>query len=136
MIMKWINLLTLLLLPTLSYCQATECANLKESVVYTRSPDKHQPYRIFISGSTMKQVNLITGDSSLWKIQWVEDCGFTMGYLAGNDSLDRGQQYFLKRHVIALKIDRVTPNYYLCALYKDKIGHDWYARDTLWVREH
>jgi hypothetical protein len=60
-----------------------KCADLREGIVYSRSQDKHQPYKIFITGSTLKQVNLTTRDSSIWEIQWVEECGFTIKYLPG-----------------------------------------------------
>lgn len=140
--MKWITPLTLLLLPFLSYCQTQTqthtptCADLRESTVYSRSQDKHEPYKIVITGSSLKQINLTTGDSSIWQIHWVEQCGFTMKFLSGNDSLTPGQQHFVKHHVIALKIDNNTPDYYLYTVYRDRIGHQLFTRDTLWVRAH
>jgi hypothetical protein len=136
--MKWIVLLVVILHPILCCCQyhTPKCADLRESIVYSRSQDKHQPYKIFITRSTLKQVNLTTGDSSIWEIQWVEECGFTIKYLFGNDSLSRGQNYYLQRHLIALKIENITPDYYLYSAYRDRIGHRLYARDTFWVHEH
>ena len=59
-----------------------------------------------------------------------------MSFLSGNDTLKKGQQYYLKRHAIALKVENITPDYYLYAVYRDRIGHRQYARDTLWVRPH
>ena|ERR1700722_11072157 len=136
--MKWIIVLDVFLCPLLCYCQfhTPKCADLRECIVYTRSQDKHQPYKIIIARSTMKQVNLTTGDSSVWEIQWVEECGFTIKYLSGNDSLSKGQKYYLQYHRIALKIEDIMPDYYLYTAYRDRIGHRPYSRDTLWIREH
>lgn len=136
--MKWIVFLDIILCPFLCYSQyqMPKCADLREGIVYSRSQDKHQPYRIFISGSTLKQVNLTTGDSSIWEIQWVGECGFTIKFLSGNDPLSQGQKNYLQQHVIALKIEHITPDYYLYSVYRDRIGHRLYARDTLWVHEH
>ena len=132
--MKWTIPLTLLLLPFLSHCQG--CADLRECTLYTRSEDKHQPYKISITSSTITQTNLVTGDSSVWEIRWVAECGFTMKFLSGNDSLSKGQQYYAQHHKIALEITSITPDYYLYTVYKDRIGHHEYARDTLWVHTH
>lgn len=136
--MKWVIFLTFILHPFVCYCQyhALKCADLRECVVYSRSQDNHQPYKIVIAGSTMKQVNLITGDSSVWKIKWVQECGFSIAYLSGNDSLSKGQRYFLQHHVIAMKIENIMPEYYLYTAYRDRVGHRPYARDTLWIHEH
>jgi hypothetical protein len=136
--MKWIALLVVILWPFLCCGQyhTPKCADLREGIVYSRSQDKHQPYKILITRSTLKQVNLTTGDSSIWEIQWVEECGFTIRYLFGNDSLGQRQKYYLLQHVIALKIESITPDYYLYSAYRDRIGHRLYARDTLWVHEH
>jgi hypothetical protein len=135
--MKWNIILGFILHPFLCYCQyhTPKCADLRECIVYSRSQDTHQPYKIFISGSAMKQVNLATGDSSVWEIHWAEECGFTIKYLSGNDSLSQGQKYYLQYHVIALKIERITPDYYLYTAYRDRIGHRLYARDTLWIQQ-
>ena len=153
--MNWITPLALILLPFQSYCQnqpqtQTEpqtqpqnqqqpqpptCTDLRETTVYTRSQDKHQPYKIIINGPTLKQINLATGDSSNWQIQWVEQCGFTMKFLSGNDTLTPGQQHFAKHHLIAIKIDNTTPDYYLYTVYRDRIGHQLFTHDTLWVHE-
>ena len=146
--MKWIIPLALILLPFQIYCQnqpqpqnqqqpqPPTCTDLRETTVYTRSQDKHQPYKIIITGPTLKQINLATGDSSNWQIQWVEQCGFSMKFLSGNDTLTPGQQHFAKHHVIAIKIDNATPDYYLYTVYRDRIGHQLFTRDTLWVRAH
>jgi hypothetical protein len=136
--MKWIIILDFILHPFLCYCQyhTPKCADLKECIVYSRSQDKHQPYKILITRSTLKQVNLTTGDSSVWEIHWVEECGFTIKYLAGNDSLNQGQKYYLQDHAIALKIESITPDYYLYTAYRDRIGRRPYAQDTLWIHEH
>jgi hypothetical protein len=136
--MKWIISLVVILCPFLCYCQyhTPICADLRECIVYSRSQDRHEPYKIFITGSTFKQVNLITGDSSLWEIQWVEECGFIIKYLSGNDAFDEGQKRYLQQHVIAMKIEHITPGYYLYSAYRDRIGHRLYARDTLWVHKH
>jgi hypothetical protein len=126
--------LALLLFPFLSHCQG--CADLRECTLYTRSEDKHQPYKISITSSTITQTNLVTGDSSVWEIHWVAECGFTMKFLSGNDALTQGQKNYTQHHVIALKIENTTPDYYLYTAYRDRIGHRQYARDTLWIHPH
>ncbi|MBS1663232.1 MAG: hypothetical protein JST68_19470 [Bacteroidetes bacterium] len=131
--MKRLILSPLLLLPFLSYSQ---CTGLRNGTVFTRSPDKHEPYRITINGPILIQTNLVTSDSTVWNIHWVDSCGFIMRFISGNDSLKKAQQYYLKKHTIALKIDEVTANYYLYKAYRDRIGHRQYARDTLWMQPH
>lgn len=110
--MKHTLSLLLILLPLLSYCQHHTCADLKNGTVYARSAEGHEPYRISIDGSSLIQTNLLTGDSTVWSIHWVNDCGFIMKFLSG------------------------TPEYYLYTAYRDRIGHREYAHDTLWVHQH
>jgi hypothetical protein len=115
--------------------QPPACADLREGVFYSYPKNTHERYICVRGGSTEVETNLDTGDSSVWEIQWQDDCSYTMAFLSGNDRGTKGQQEFLAKHRLAMRVEKITGDYYVYAVYVDRVGKQFYARDTFWLHE-
>jgi hypothetical protein len=115
--------------------QPPACANLREGVFYSYPKRNHERYVCIRGGSTEVETNLDTGDSSVWEIQWQDDCRYTMAFLSGNDRGTKGQQKFLAKHRLAMRVEKITDDYYVYAAYADRVGKLFFSRDTFWLHE-
>jgi hypothetical protein len=130
-------LMFLLSLPVLASCQDTPppCAYLKTGIYYSYPRNTSTRYICVRDGDREKEIDMDTGDSSVWQIQWLDDCSYTMKYLSGNDELKPRDQQFLDKHIIALRIEKSTTDYYVYSAHADKISKRSYATDTFWLHE-
>lgn len=86
------------------------------------------------NGDIQSEKNLITGDSSLWKIKWQNDCTYTMQYISGNIKMSVEQVVFFQTHKILTKIETVTAEYYVYKTYIDKAAGAFITADTMWMQ--
>src|SRR4029077_5562265 len=54
--------------------------------------------------SIQKEINAQTGDTSIWKIRWTDNCTFTCQYLSGLKSISDQDLEFYKQSLLVFKI--------------------------------
>ncbi|WP_169337665.1 hypothetical protein [Segetibacter koreensis] len=83
----------------------------------------------------MHEYNLEKRDSTLWKIDWSNDCTYSLKYISGNTHMEPEMESFLKKHKMVYQIINVTNDYYVYNGYIDKISRDFIQSDTMWLHE-
>lgn len=119
-------------LTALSQDQAPPFSN---GIFYTYSNTKHIRYRLERNGETEKDINLDSGDSSVWRMNWKDNQTYTFEYIGGNSPQMKGMEKFLEKHKIACKIEKVTADYYIYSGYFDKVTNLPISKDTVWLHE-
>ena len=74
------------------------------------------------------------GDSTVWKVNWVDDCTYTLKYISGG-KIDEETFKILKKHKLAYEITKVTNDYYLYKGYLDNSSNNLIQSDTMWLTE-
>ena len=135
--MTRVFLIFLLSLPVIASCQdpTPPCTDLKTGIYYSYPKNTSTRYICIRDGDNEKDFDMDTGDSSVWQIQWQDDCSYTMRYISGNDELKPRDRQFLNKHIVALKIEKYTGDYYVYSAHADNISKHSYATDTFWLHE-
>lgn len=80
------RVLLLLLLAFTTAAQAqtesSSCEKLQAGLFYYYAKDNFD-YAFIREGDMQKEVNLSTGDTTLWAIKWKNDCTYTLKYISG-----------------------------------------------------
>ena len=124
------------LLPLFSHAQnkALTCADLKNGVFHCYPVTINKHYLIRKDGEYQLETDLADGDSTLWKVNWVNDCTYTLKYISGG-KMEEDVLKVLKKHKLAYKITRVTSEYYTYTGYIDNTDNNPIQADTMWLTE-
>lgn len=111
-----------------------DCDQFRNGTFYSYPKNSMDQYADIRNGDFQSEKNLITGDSSLWKINWHNDCTYTMQYISGNIKMSVEQVDFFQTHKILTKIETVNPDYYVYKTYIDKALGAFITTDTMWMQ--
>jgi len=111
------------------------CADLKTGLFHSYPKNSSDHYISNREGDSQNEVNVKTGDSILWKINWIDDCRYTLKFVSGNVKMNEDVSSFLKKHKMAYEISKVTINYYVFKTYIDKTSGLPIETDTMWITE-
>ncbi len=79
-----------------------------------------------------KEVDLNTGKSSFWRVDWTSECQFTLAFQSKEEPFREGEQEFLKSHVVTVDILKVRKEYYIFRAGIEDYPAS-YLQDTAWV---
>ena len=119
------------------FCQtkALTCLDIKTGIfhIYPKnSPDHYVDRR---EGEFVIETKMNTVDTSLYKINWLNDCTYALQYLSGSEKMTDKMVKFLKKHKLVYEILTVTNNYYVYKGYIDKRSNLPISTDTVWFNE-
>lgn len=111
------------------------CKDLKTGVFYfymKNSPDKFVVYR---SESTQKEVSLLNGDSTIWDIQWLDDCSYSLKFKSTSQKWSPEVRKLTAEHKFVYSIKKMTTDYYTYQGTLDKASNLKLQDDTIWLSE-
>ncbi len=127
-----------ILTPVLLFSQhqsfSQSCSDIKNGTFYSYPKNTNESWKIIRNGSTEKDINLITGDSSIWNINWQNECQYKMKYLSGG-KLKKEDANLFKNHELVLSVEVNNASYYLTDYYLDKKTKSPFLSDTVWKTE-
>jgi len=119
--------------------QPKTCADLRSGDYYYYPRNTLQQYHVIMSGDIQKVVSMIRRksppyyDSSVYKIEWKDDCDYLLKYVEGSGLPDDDLK-FVTKHKLAYHIDSVTSDYYVFSSYVDHPSSGrLLAKDTIWM---
>lgn len=110
----------------------TNCAGNKNGVFHNYPLNTNHHFAIFRNGTTQKEINTVTGDSITWKVEWSDDCTYSLKYQSGK--LKREEADLIKNHLFIYQILQTTADYYTINAYLDSKKNQINS-DTVWVKE-
>ena len=131
---SFILLFLLLSLSSSAQLKTNECSSIGNGTFYAYPKNSDEQYMYIRNGDTQTERNQLTGDSSVWKINWLNGCVYTMQYVSGSAKVDAGVKDFLQEHKLAIKIETVTSGYYVYKSYADKVSGNFLSADTMWLQ--
>ena len=128
---------TVLLL--LCYCGEAQtklnCKEIHEGVFYNYPKNSADQFVDTREGDYVHENNLATGDTSLWKIKWNDDCTYTLTLVDLNGKSEQQSRDAMKKHKLVFTIDKLTDDYYTYAVFLDRTSNLPFATDTMWRHE-
>jgi hypothetical protein len=112
------------------------CKDVKTGVFYYYPKNSTGPYIVYMTDGFEKDVDMITGDTTLWKIDRIDDCSYKQSLISTNDrNIPEDTKKALKKHKIISNTLTVTDDYITYADYLDKISGHFLSTDTAWFHE-
>lgn len=111
------------------------CADVHQGMFYNYPRDTSSRYADFYEGGYLHETNLATGDTSLWKLTWKDECTYTLSLVDLNGENELRTRRLMKKHRLAFTIDHLASDYYTFTSYLDKPGSVLLMTDTMWLHE-
>ncbi|MDB5277609.1 MAG: hypothetical protein JWR61_2564 [Ferruginibacter sp.] len=131
--------LLLLLLACLIFekdlAQVKNCKDVNEGVFYSYPKNTSKQYQLNRKDDIQKETDLATGDSSLWKVSWLNDCTYSLTYISGSAKLTEEMKSFSGAHHLVTKIETVTNDFYSYQIFIDKVAGKYLLADTIWTQK-
>lgn len=130
-------LMLVLLTPLIGIAQhsAEQCTQLKSGVFHFYPLHTNEHYIIYFDGDKEREINTRTNDTTFWEVKWDGDCRFTQKFISSTGELDKKTEKFLKQHIMAYSIEKVTSEYFTFKGYIDKFSGTHIQSDTIWMGE-
>ncbi|ULT41740.1 hypothetical protein KRR40_45405 [Niabella defluvii] len=84
------------------------CANIKTGRFYFYPQNTKQFFVILRSDSLQREINVVTNDTSYWKINWKSPCVFDLIFLKTTKKLSTEELEFYKSNLISTQILEAT----------------------------
>ena len=125
------------LFPFISKAQNNKltCAEIKKGVFHFYPKNLSNHFLIIREDDIAHEIDLATGDTSVWEIKWTDDCVYSTKFISGSQKKDDNTLSFLKRHKFVFDVLNITDDYYVFKGYTDKISDLPIMSDTIWFNE-
>ena len=125
-----------LLFVSFSFAQnKPSCTQIHEGVFYNYPRNTADKYMDIREGDYVHETNTVTGDTSLWKIKWNDDCTYMLSLVDMNGKLEQQTRDLMKKHKLLFTINKLTNDYYTYTGYFDKTSNLPLVNDTMWMHE-
>jgi len=129
------SLFGLLFNPLLTSAQTLNCSDLKNGVFVFFSSADGASRTYTRNGAMQKEFNPVTRETTIWDVEWVSDCIYSLKYNSGFEDKPKQTQELLKNHKFLFQILSVTDDYYTFQSTLDKTSNPVVLKDTLWIRQ-
>ena len=116
-----------------SYTSETKidnCDTVQKGEFYFYPKSSNKKYKIIRDDKFQKEVTLSNNDTAIHKINWIDDCTYSLEHISGGVKPPEG----MKRPKIYNRIIIVTNNYYLFKACVDSLNSKYCLNDTIWLK--
>jgi hypothetical protein len=114
---------------------APSCAELKSGIFYFYQKNSADRYIIYRADAVQKEVNVQTGDSTFWELQWIDDCSYSLKIKSTSVKLSPEAKKMAAEHKLVYTIKKITAEYYTYQSTIDKPSNLKLSEDTMWLSE-
>ncbi len=118
----------------LGQSKSADCGSVRKGIFYFYPPKSQTKFAIVRSDSTQEEVNLLTTDTSFWRISWQNDCMFNLKFVRKSHAISNEEKDFYNSHTLSVKILSVTKDYYTFKADMDPSATKNPLVDTLWFK--
>ncbi|MEP6512308.1 MAG: hypothetical protein ABJA79_00470, partial [Parafilimonas sp.] len=115
--------------------ETANCETLKNGIFYSYPKNSSERYVSKRSGEYQYETNVGNGDTSVYKVDWLSNCRYTLKLISSSVKMTAEEKSFYDKHKLAYKIVGVTGDYYIFKGYIDKTSHASIQSDTMWLKE-
>lgn len=118
-----------------TFAQTRTCTEIRDGVFYSYPKNSSKQYQLIRKGDIQTEKDLSNGDSTLWKITWLNDCTYSLAFISGGAKLTDEIKTFAKSHSLITKIEAITADFYAYHIYVDKVAGKYLLADTIWFQK-
>ena len=131
--MKLLFLLVLMSGITITFAQKLPtCKDLHTGIFYQYPKNSGRQMEINLQEGVEKDVDMVTGDSSIYTVKWLSDCVMSEKCISSTEKAMTDHWKFVKKHTFINEITTITDAYFLINIYLDKLSDKPSETDTIW----
>jgi hypothetical protein len=111
------------------------CIPLRNGAFFYYPKNSHDKYVSKRDGAYQNEKNLHTGDTAVYKVEWLSDCKYSLKLISCSVKMSAGEKDFWENHKLVYDITSVAKNYYTFNGYADKSSNLVLGTDTMWMTE-
>jgi hypothetical protein len=114
-----------------SYTSETKidnCKTIHKGEFYFHPKSSNKKYKIIRDGKIQKEITISTGDTAVYKINWIDDRTYTLDHISGGVKIPEG----MKRPEIYTRFENITTDYFLFKSCLDSLNSKYCLKDTMW----
>ena len=111
------------------------CANVHSGTFYIYPENTAEKYVDIRDNEYVHETDITTGDTSLWKIKWLNDCTYSLSLVEVSGDKAAMVRAIMNKHTLVYKIKSVTSEYYVFDGYLDKTSNLPIQTDTMWMTD-
>jgi hypothetical protein len=115
--------------------KAQDCEGLKNGTFYSYPKNSAKSYLIKRNGDYQYEKDIGNGDSIVYKIEWLNNCKYSLKFISTNVKLTDEESAFWEKHNLLYEITGSTSNYYTYKGYLDKSSNLTIQLDTMWLTQ-
>lgn len=112
-----------------------ECKVVRNGTFYYYQNKGLNHSKIIRKDSSQIEINVTTGDSTFWKIEWISDCSFTCTFISGPHMKSREEVAFYKLSNLKFNITHVSKDYYTYDALLTNRNYSKTTSDTIWLHQ-
>jgi hypothetical protein len=112
-----------------------DCSRLHNGTFYSYPKNSNSSFRYERSDNIQKEINLTTGETAIYEINWHGKCNYSLKYQSGYKKLNSDVADFLENHKLIVKVIDVNSVYCVYEVHADKLKNPLLSSDTLWFSE-
>jgi hypothetical protein len=126
-----------LLFPVVAQSQDSvrSCKDLQKGIFYSYPKNSPDLYIIYVTDGFEKDVNTITGDSTIWKITSTGDCTSIAQFISSTDRYSEKDRKVLLKHKLFSRVTAITADYYTYTTYLEGVKKIPLLQDTVWLHK-
>lgn len=111
------------------------CKDLHSGIFYQYHNKTGTQYIISQNEGFEKDVDITTGDSSIYENKWLSDCVLSQKCISSTEKIITDNWKFVKKHRFIGEIIRITDSCAILNVYVDKVSDKPTANDTIWFNQ-
>jgi hypothetical protein len=125
-----------LLLMLLFSCNERDanCSPIKGGIFFSKPRGSDTWYKTIRHDSLQQEINLNTGDTSLWKVTWLSDCKYSVQYISGIHMESKEMDQFYRAATFVATVTSVTPDCYVFSAEATASKQHIVYSDTAWKK--
>jgi hypothetical protein len=108
--------------------KASNCKDIHTGEFYFYPKTFGKKYKIIRDEKIQKEVAIGTSDTSVSRINWVDDCTYSLDHISGGAKIPGNKQ-----HRVFIQFFDITKNYYVVKMCADSLNSKYCLKDTIWV---
>jgi hypothetical protein len=112
----------------------TDCYKVKNGTFYFYPPDKPKGFTVIRKGRTQAEIDLSTGDTTFWKVNWKSECVFDVRFVRKSSPMPLHESNFFNSHTTFFEVLKCLKDYYIFKGGLDSIDNPNALTDTMWLK--
>jgi len=109
------------------------CNKVRNGIFYFYAKNTNEKFKLIRSDTLQQEINLSKGDTSFWKINWLDNCAFSIKFLNTTKVMPQDEKVFRNSHIIVSRILKVSSEYYTYVAGLDSLNSKYTSTDTVWI---